>query len=489
MIQGTGSGVGKSILVAAFGRVLKEMGMKVAPFKAQNMALNSFVTADGLEMGRAQAYQAEACGLQPDIRMNPVLLKPSADNSSQVIILGRPSGNRNAQDYYGRYHEHRKIVERTYDELASEYDVVVIEGAGSPAEINLQSRDLVNMKMADYARASVLIVGDIDRGGVFAWMKGTYDLIQNQYKPLVRGFLINKFRGDRTLLEPGIKMFEELAGVPVLGVLPYFRDIWVDEEDAIPFRDRDFVHDCEKVVIGVIVPQRISNFTDFSALDQEPDVSLRFLRSPAEADFCDCLILPGSKATLADALFLSKQGWFERLKDACHKGAAIVGICGGYQMLGEKLFDPDGLESSLRAIDGLGLLPLETTIAPGKVLRQVCCRTCLSPVFPEDIQVAGYEIHMGRTEIKGPVRQLFDLPDATVGVMAENAPVLGTYVHGFFDEDAARDVFLNWLRQRKGLPPRETGFSYRLFREEQFSRLAALVREHCDLERILEGFI
>lgn len=486
MIQGTGSGVGKSILVAALGRIFKEMGVKVAPFKAQNMALNSFVTAEGLEIGRAQAYQAEACGLKPDIRMNPVLLKPSADSSSQVIILGRPSGNLNARDYYSRYQEHRSIVEWVYDELASEYEVVLIEGAGSPAEINLQSRDLVNMKMADYAGASVLIVGDIDRGGVFAWMKGTYDLIQSHYKPLVKGFLINKFRGDRTLLEPGIKMFEEMAGVPVLGVLPYFRDIWVDEEDAIPPKDRGFVHDTEKVVIGVIVPQRISNFTDFIALEQEPDVSLRFLKSPVEADLCDCLILPGSKATLADARSLSKQGWFERLRNACNRGTAIVGICGGYQMLGERLFDPDGVESDLREISGLGFLPLVTTIAPGKVLRQISCRTCPSPLFSEDIQVTGYEIHMGRTEIKGPVRPLFDLPDAALGVMAENAPVLGTYVHGIFDEDAARDMFLNWLRKRKGLPPRATGFSYKLFREEQFNRLATLVREHCDLERILE---
>lgn len=257
MIQGTGPGVGKSVLVAAFGRILKDMGLNVAPFKAQNMALNSYVTAEGLEMGRAQVYQAEACGLQPDVRMNPILLKPSADNVSQVILLGRPDGNHSARDYYRRYLRHRKIVKKAYGELASEYEVILIEGAGSPAEINLQHRDLVNMQMAHYAKAKVLIVGDIDRGGVFAWMKGTYDLIQDEFKPLISGFLINKFRGDRTLLEPGIRMFEKKIRLPVLGVVPYFRDIWVDEEDAIPAHAKEYTLEPEKVLIGVIVPPRI----------------------------------------------------------------------------------------------------------------------------------------------------------------------------------------------------------------------------------------
>ena len=562
MIQGTGSGVGKSILVAAFGRIFKEMGFRVAPFKAQNMALNSAVTADGLEMGRAQSYQAEACGLLPDVRMNPILLKPSSDNLSQVILLGRTSGNSNASDYYSRYLKHRQIARNAYDELAAEYDLILIEGAGSPAEINLQPRDLVNMQMAHYAGARVLIVGDIDCGGVFAWMKGTYDLIEYAYKPLVHGFIINKFRGDRSLLEPGIGMFEQMINLPVLGVIPYFRGIRVDEEDSIPLQAlaREFTADPEQVIIGVIVPPHIANFTDFVPLELEPDVVLRFLRSPAEADLCDCLILPGSKATLADARYLSQgwqgqwqaqgqgraqggcqsreqgraqgqdhphgegqqsqghgqggkgqsqgpgqlqcQGWFHRVKSACDRGVAVVGICGGYQMLGEKLFDPYGVESDIKETEGLGLLPAMTTISLQKVLKQVNYRTLPSIVFPEALQVTGYEIHMGQTQvidqtetidqtqtigqtqIRGRVQPLFDAPDTAVGVMSEDRPVLGTYIHGIFDNDQARRSFINWLRQRKGLSPRPAGFSYQLFRQEQLDKLAAIVREHCDMERI-----
>ena len=492
MIQGTGSGVGKSVLVAAFGRIFKDMGFKVAPFKAQNMALNSAVTAEGLEMGRAQSYQAEACGVQPDVRMNPILLKPSSDNLSQVILLGRPEGNSNACDYYSRYLEHRRIARQAYDELAEEYDLILIEGAGSPAEINLQPRDLVNMQMARYAGARVLIVGDIDCGGVFAWMKGTYDLIEEACKPLVHGFIINKFRGDRSLLEPGIEMFERMVNLPVLGVIPYFRDIRVDEEDSIPRNAYagELAADAEQVIIGVIVPPHISNFTDFTPLELEPDVVLRFLRSPAETDLCDCLILPGSKATLADARYLSRgqnhgQGWFHRVKSACDRGMPVVGICGGYQMLGEKLFDPHGVESDLKEVDGLGLLPAVTTIGIRKVLKQVNYSTLPSAVFPEPLRVSGYEIHMGQTQVRGiGVVPLFDTPDAAAGVLSGDRPVLGTYIHGIFDGDQARRSFINWLRRRKGLPPRPAGFSYQFFRQEQIDKLAAVVREHCDMERI-----
>ncbi|HUU40901.1 MAG TPA: cobyric acid synthase, partial [Desulfatiglandales bacterium] len=412
----------------------------------------------------------------------------------------------NACDYYSRYLKHRQIARNAYDELAAEYELIVIEGAGSPAEINLQPRDLVNMQMAHYAEARVLIVGDIDCGGVFAWMKGTYDLIEDAYKPLVHGFIINKFRGDRSLLEPGIEMFEQMINLPIMGVIPYFRDIRVDEEDSIPLdghissgrmplphsQAKEFSADGEQVIIGVIVPPHISNFTDFTPLELEPDVVLRFLRSPAEADLCDCLILPGSKATLADARYLAQgrgQGWFHRIKDACDRGVAVVGICGGYQMLGEKLFDPHGVESDLKEIDGLGLLPAVTTISLRKVLKQVNYRTLPSMVFPETfpepLRVTGYEIHMGQTQIRGGrVRPLFDTPDITVGVMSEDRPVLGTYIHGIFDDDQARRSFINWLRQRKGLPPRPAGFSYQLFRQDQIDKLAAVVREHCDMERI-----
>ncbi len=484
MIQGTGSGVGKSIMVAAFGRIFKEMGLSVAPFKAQNMALNSYVTADGLEMGRAQVYQAEACGLAPDVRMNPILLKPSADNCSQVVLMGKPAGNRDANDYYARHALHRRIVRQAYDELAREYDIIVIEGAGSPAEINLQSRDLVNMPMAHYARAKVLIVGDIDKGGVFAWMKGTYDLIQEQHKPLVKGFLINKFRGDRALLEPGVKMFEDMVNLPVYGVLPYFRDLWVDEEDAIPQHVRDLGADMEKIVIGIIVPPRVANFSDFTPLMLEPDVSVRLLRSPAQADQCDCLVLPGSKATLADLEYLRRCGWDRRIQEACRRGTPVVGICAGYQMLGERLFDPHGMESDIRETPGLGLLPLETTIERQKILRQVRYQTAQSPVFPAGMVAEGYEIHMGRTIAKGDVIPVF-ATDTEPGVMSPERPVFGTYVHGVFDGDRPRRGFINWLRRLKGLPASDSGFSYCSFRQNELNKLAAAVRDHCDLERIL----
>ncbi len=485
MIQGTGSGVGKSILVAAFGRILREMGVNVAPFKAQNMALNSYVTTDGLEMGRAQVYQAEACGLRPEVRMNPILLKPSADNCSQVILWGKPDGNRNARSYYSLYERHREIVRKAYDGLAQEYAVMVIEGAGSPAEINLHDRDLVNMQMAHYAEAKVLIVGDIDRGGVFAWMKGTYDLIPDEYKPLVKGFLINKFRGDRSLLDPGIKMFEKTVNLPIFGVLPYFRDIWVDEEDAIPPCAKEFKIGGEKVAVGIVVPPYISNFTDFTALALEPDISLHFLRRPEETDLCDCIILPGSKASLAGAVHLRQYGWDVRIKNACARGVPVVGICGGYQMLGEKIFDPYKVEGDIQETKGLGLLPVETTIKREKVLRQVCYQTLSSPIFTQGITIHGYEIHMGHTEIQGKASPLLDVSESAVAVMSESSPVFGTYVHGIFDNDDARRSFVNWLRQQKGLPPLTSGFSYQFFRQQQLDKLANMVKGNCNLEQIL----
>lgn len=484
MIQGTGSGVGKSVLTAAFCRIFRDKGLKVAPFKAQNMALNSFVTKDGLEMGRAQVYQAEASGIEPDVRMNPILLKPSADSCSQVILMGKPAGNRNARDYYTRYQQHSEIARRAYTDLSRDFDVIVIEGAGSPAEINLQATDIVNMEMAAFADAPVLIAGDIDKGGVFAWMKGTYDLIRDEHKKRVKGFLINKFRGDVSLLEPGNRSFEAMTGVPILGVIPYFRDIRVDEEDAIPPDLMDITTDPDHIDIGVVRVPHISNFTDFIPLAHEKDVHLHFARHPMELEPCDVIILPGSKSTIPDAAYLQKYGFFETIKKLKEKGTFIVGICGGYQMLGHAVYDPDRIESSMNTIKGMGLLPVETVIGKKKALRRVAYRIKDNIMFEAGTAVDGYEIHMGKTMVKGQAQPLLEGADAGMCLLAYDGTVLGTYVHGFFDNDTTRRAFINYFKNKKGLPIKKDGLCYQSFREKQFNRLARVVRENCDMERI-----
>ncbi|MEW5944721.1 MAG: cobyric acid synthase [bacterium] len=484
MVQGTGSGVGKSVLVAALCFIFREKGIKVAPFKAQNMSLNSFVTTGGHEMGRAQVYQAEASGLEPDVRMNPILIKPSADNCSQVILMGKPAGNSDAKNYYGNHERHREIVRRAYDSLAAEYNVIVLEGAGSPAEINLQQRDVVNMSMAEHAAAGVLIVGDIDKGGVFAWMKGTFDLVQPRHRTLIKGFLINKFRGDVSLLEPGIRKFEKMVKRRVLGVIPYSHDLMVDEEDAVPIILTTTSTLPDHVTIGVVYLPRMSNFTDFIPLAREPDVSLCFARSPNELDKCDCVIIPGSKATLADAVVIKQAGWFEKIRDLHRRGVAIVGVCGGYQMLGRKILDPHGIESEIAETDGLGLLPIVSRIEGDKILRRVERRMLDGEIFDDSCLVRGYEIHMGRTDVAGEVALLVDSGDEPLCVSSPDHSVIGTYFHGFFDDDATRRAFINQIRQRKGLNPLGKTFAYAGFRREQFEKLASLVENHCDMDEI-----
>lgn len=486
MIQGTGSGVGKSLLTAALARYFFNKGIRVAPFKAQNMALNSFVTPDGCEMGRAQVYQAEACGLEPDVRMNPILLKPNADNGSQVILLGRAKGNLEAREYYEAFPEHWKVARDAYDSLARDHDLLLLEGAGSPAEINLRETDLVNMRMAEHAGAKVLIVGDIDRGGVFAWMKGTYDLLAEAHKDLVKGFIINKFRGDQTLLTPGIRMFENMVGRPVLGVVPHRRDTWIDEEDSLALEGKARGKGGSDVAIGVVRLPRISNFTDFVPLSLEQDVSLSFLQDPSEVAAYDCVILPGSKATLADARRLSKDGWFDAIRDFKNRGKMVVGICGGYQMLGERIADPRGVEGDPGETPGLGFLPLDTEMEEEKILRRVVYPLLPQGIFSKDrrIEVKGYEIHMGRTRIRGAVERLFESDDPTIGVVSADDSVFGTYLHGLFDSDSFRRAFINVLRKQKGLGPLATGLAYREFREVQLDKLAELVEAHLDMDAI-----
>ncbi len=489
MIQGTGSGVGKSILTAAFCQYFYQTGYKVAPFKAQNMALNSFVTENGDEMGRAQAYQAEACGLKPDVLMNPILLKPSGDNNSQVIVMGKPVGSKNAKDFYSRHLKHKSVVTQALDELRSKYELVIIEGAGSPAEINLREWDLVNMFIAEKAEAPVLIIGDIDKGGVFAWLKGTYDLLSENEKDRVLGFIINKFRGDIELLLPGIKQFEKMVGKPVLGVIPYIHDLVIDEEDSIPqrfyFAESDVQHPLN---IAVIEVPRISNFTDLSPLALDPSISLQYIQHPSQLGDHDLIILPGSKNTVDDMNFLNEQGLTKEILKRHEAGSMIFGICGGFQMLGKKIKDPENLESRESEINGLGLFDFETTLIPDKLTRQVQLETVNSNVFPEGLHCEGYEIHMGRTTYGTSYPALFSASNGenamNFGITNQAGTVLGTYLHGFLDNDLFRKNILRYIRNEKGLPEPQENFNYAEFRKRELNKLADLIKNSINMKEI-----
>lgn len=489
MIQGTGSGVGKSLLTAAFCRYFYQAGYKVAPFKAQNMALNSFVTERGEEMGRAQAYQAEACGLKPEVTMNPILLKPSGDNNSQVILMGKACGSRNAQNYYSQYLKHQQIVLSALEEMRSKYDLVIIEGAGSPAEINLKKTDLVNMFVAENADAPVLLVGDIDRGGVFAWLKGTCDLLNEKEQSRIIGFIINKFRGDLELLKPGLEQFENMMNKPVMGVVPYFKDLVVDEEDSIPQGSYDAGENMGGVLnIVVIQLPRISNFTDLSPLAHDPSISLRYVKHREQIGKPDLIIIPGSKNTIGDMNFMNQQSLTDEILK-CHKaGTLILGICGGFQMLGKKINDPESLESQEKEVNGLGLFNFETTLVAEKITRQIQLVTVNSRVFPAGIQCDGYEIHMGRTTFHDSYPALFSAHNnentANFGIINREGNVLGTYLHGFLDKDSFRDNILGYIRKIKGVKEPQSKFDYTQFRNKELDKLADLIKSSINMEEI-----
>ncbi len=489
MIQGTGSGVGKSILTAAFCRWFKKRGVRVAPFKAQNMSLNSFITRDGLEMGRAQAYQAQACQIAPHVCMNPVLLKPSGDNLSQVVLMGKLKCNNNARQYYNNREEHFAVVQSAFKYLRENYEMAVIEGAGSPAEINLRENDIVNMATAHMANAPVLIVGDIDRGGVFAWMKGTYDLLTEEEQGRVSGFIINKFRGDINLLQPGVRMFEDMVKKPVLGVIPFQRDLFVDEEDALPSTQTKN-HDPSKLNIVIIRLPRISNFTDFTPLVEDPNVSVRYVWQASQLGHPDLLIIPGSKNTLADCQFLKEEGLQETILK-CHKqGSIVLGVCAGFQILGSTLHDPENIESHHRQISGIGLFQMETTLQPEKITQQVCTKTVNSPLFKQSLDLTGYEIHMGISEFQKTYHHLFasetNDPVGSLGICNDDGSVIGTYLHGLFDSDSFREAFLNRLRNLRGLPQPEQAFHFSKLREDQFDKLSDLIENHIDHQQVLD---
>ncbi|MBN2332016.1 MAG: cobyric acid synthase [Deltaproteobacteria bacterium] len=496
MIQGTGSSVGKSILVAGLCRYFYRQGVAVAPFKAQNMALNSFITPEGHEMGRAQVVQAEACGLPPHVDMNPVLIKPNSDVGAQVIIHGAVHGTMSALAYHQYKAKAWEAVKASFTRLQSRYELIIIEGAGSPAEINLRDNDIVNMGLATSVRAPVLLVGDIDKGGVFASLVGTMELLAPAERSLVRGFVVNKFRGDQRLLQSGLDMIAARCGVPFVGVVPFFRDIYLPEEDGVAVEGygRTAVGaDDGRLAIGVVKLPHIANFTDFDPLLHEPDVRLDYLMVDDVLEDYDLIILPGSKNTIDDLMVLQQAGLAERLRTFAARGGAIIGICGGYQMLGRRISDPHQVETTRGQVAGFGLLPVDTELAGEKVTVQ--SRGQLSiPLFslPPGLPVAGYEIHMGRTTLHEATTPLLEikksgrLEEHYDGAITADGMIWGTYLHGIFDNDLFRSGFLQGLRKhRHGVDrPAAAGDSFAVRKEQGLDQLADLLIRSLDLAAI-----
>ena len=487
MIQGTMSNAGKSWLCAGLCRIFREDGYSVAPFKSQNMALNSFITEDGLEMGRAQAVQAGACGIAPSVLMNPILLKPTTDMGSQVIVRGVPVGNMEAREYFRQKKSYLPVIKESYDALAAKHDIIVIEGAGSPAEINLRQDDIVNMGLAELVDAPVLLVGDIDRGGVFAQLLGTVLLLEPEEQERIRGLVINKFRGDPEILRPGLSMLEERVGKPVLGVVPWMNAA-IEEEDSLSAQllERS-VH--APIDAAVIRLPKISNYTDFQMLEAEELLSVRYVSSARELGNPDLVILPGTKSTIADLLWLRESGLEGKILRLHSAGVPVFGICGGYQMLGEEISDPEGYEGG-GTVRGLGLLPLVTVFEPEKCRTQSRGKTVLAS-HPElsGKAVSGYQIHMGRTFLrKGASCGTFSVLLSGAAEEADGAVsgnVFGTYLHGVFDEAEFRAAFVRYLAAKKGIDPQEAGrVSYEEFREEQYRILARGLRGSLDLPAV-----
>ncbi|MFH1096981.1 MAG: cobyric acid synthase [Candidatus Desantisbacteria bacterium] len=490
MIQGTGSGVGKSIIVVALCRIFRQDGYRVAPFKSQNMALNSGVTRDGMEMGRAQITQAEAAGIEPLVEMNPILLKPTTDTGAQVIVCGKPIGNMQAVEYHNYKPKLTEVIRQCFFRLQDQYEIIVIEGAGSPAEINLKDNDIVNMYMAKVADAPVILVVDIDKGGAFAWIAGTMELLTEDERDRIKGIIINKFRGDKTLLQSGLKYMEERYGVPTIGVIPYFRDIYIEEEDSLGLGKWDRVGETSDIEVVVIQLSHISNFTDFDSLARETDVSLRYVKPGEPIGNPDMIILPGTKSTIADMNYLHATGCSQKIVSLVSNNTVLLGICGGFQMLGTEILDPEHTESSLEGINGLGLLDITTTFLPQKVTTQVKAMVC-HEMFGSGVEITGYEIHMGNTTNGNGITPLFNItcPENRYdGAVREDGLVMGTYIHGLFDNHEFRRVFINYLRKRKGLPMCIT--TNQMSKEAEYDRLAEVIRENVDMEgiyRILAG--
>lgn len=498
MFQGTSSHVGKSILTTAFCRIMRQDGYRTVPFKAQNMALNSYVTPDGGEMGRAQVAQAEAAGLEPSVEMNPILLKPTGNARSQVIVKGRPVGTMSAAEYHtGKSRFFLPVIEECLAELEERFDVIVIEGAGSPAEVNLKQHDIVNMRIAKMTDAPVFLVADIDRGGAIASVVGTMVLLEPDEQERVKGIILNKFRGDIELLRPAFDVILDRTGKPVVGVVPFLETIGVDDEDSVSLDDKA-VSNGRELDVAVLRTPRISNFTDFDALSREPDVSVRYVRKGADIGRPDLLVLPGTKNTTEDLQYLRGEGYDMVIRELTNIGVPVIGICGGYQMLGTKLSDPLQTESTTTEMDGLGLIPATTVFAAEKITHQVVAFSAV-PGFlgltKRYENVTGYEIHMGDTHFVAPVQPAFQIGQRSGkevvvadGYISPDGNVMGTYIHGIFDNDVFRRDLLNELRCRKGLAPLESNQdSYTTVKEKAYDRLAATVRVSLDMDLVYKA--
>ncbi|MBO6078605.1 MAG: cobyric acid synthase [Bacteroidaceae bacterium] len=476
MLAGTGSDVGKSILVTALCRIFRQDGYSPAPFKAQNMALNSYATPDGYEIGRAQAVQAEAAGIPCHTDMNPLLLKPSSDHTSQVVLNGRPMGNCGAYDYF-REDEGREVLRRevcaAFDRLSKQFNPIVMEGAGSISEINLRDTDLVNIPMARHAGAKVILVADIDRGGVFASAYGSIALQTPEDRKLIKGIIVNKFRGDLRLFEEGVKILEDICKVPVLGVVPYFKDIHIEEEDSMELAQKQQYAVSGKVNVAVILLRHISNFTDFGMLERDSRVNLYYTNNVEEIGKADIIILPGTKSTIDDLYDIRRNGVAEAVLRAHKEGTTVLGICGGYQMMGLSVNDPDGVEGSTRQMPGLGLLPVDTVMENSKVTRQVTFR------FRDSDGCTGYEIHMGRTEAAADAKcsALNTFSDGTVDGCFVDERTMGTYIHGILDNPQVIDSLLAPFAGKRDA----SATSYNDFKQQQYDLLADHVRRHLDM--------
>ena len=499
MVLGTSSHVGKSLMVTALCRIFAQHGVRVAPFKSQNMSLNSAATIEGLEIGRAQALQAEAAGIPASVHMNPILLKPSGGMRSQVVVHGKIWGTLSASDYHlRRVEELLPLVRESYETLAAEYDVMILEGAGSPAEINLKQHDIVNMRMAALADARCILIGDIDRGGVFASLLGTVELLDFEEQNRIHGFAINKFRGDLKLLEPGLRMMEDRLQKPCLGVVPHLQDLVLDEEDSLGLstsENADWASSDSSdrpLRIAVIALPSFSNFTDFDALLAEPSVSLRFARTADQLRHADILILPGSKQTVDDLLWLRDRGVDRIFLEHAREGL-VVGICGGMQMLGESISDPLGVEHN-GVIDGLGLLPIRTTMRPRKVTSLASGKVAVASIFGQNlssIHLSGYEIHVGETTYLGHAEPFAVIHRSTAyarqhddGCIAADGRIFGTYLHGLFDFDSFRRAFISAARGFYGLTPPAHFNAWKAMREAAINRLAAEVEKSLDMKKI-----
>ena len=486
MVQGTMSNAGKSFLVAGLCRVFMQDGYRTAPFKSQNMALNSYITKDGLEIGRAQAMQAEAAGIEPTVEMNPILLKPTSNVGSQVIVNGEVLGNMKAMDYYANKKQLVPEIKKAFEKLSGEYDIIVIEGAGSPAEINLKENDIVNMGMARIAKAPVLLCGDIDRGGVFASLYGTVKLLEEEEQSMIKGLIINKFRGDVEILKPGLQMIEEKTGIPVVGVVP-LTPLDIDDEDSLSDR---LTHTGQKggIDLAVIRIPHISNFTDFNVFERMDGVSLRYVGSAGELGTPDLIFLPGTKNTMDDLTWLRESGMETAVLRCAEQKVPVVGICGGYQMLGELLEDPDGVEHG-GSMRGMGLLHTKTVFSRAKTRTQIQGRVNTVSICGEFAgrEVQGYEIHMGRTEKTGDCQETIYLEDGRLdGLSNPEGTVFGTYLHGIFDYGDLAAMTVSRLMRRKGIDPKNWHFDPEEHKRREYDKLADLVRNSLDMKRIYE---